>query len=169
MEKTINKLSQQKLYELLRDNMYEDMVPYKYAPEGLYSSHSNDVLALLVTYAGHHTEFTISRETYDYWMEHAAKEGLTPLFICSTPLGIWQFNLDTIKVEMLVGVVSLKLDKGVPILPWFPEYSSEAEWVASVEDAYVEYMYHDPAEQDLEGMIAELLEYEGDLDAEPLD
>lgn len=169
MEKTIEKLSQQELYVLVRDNMYEDLVPSEYAPEGLYSSHSNDVLALLATYAGHHTEFIISRDTYDYWIGNATKDSVTPLFICSTPLGIWQFNLDNIKPDISDSNVAFKIDKGTPILPWFPEYTSEAEWFASVAETNAEYMHYDPAEQDLEGMIAELLEYEGNIDAEPLD
>jgi hypothetical protein len=85
------------------------------------------------------------------------------MYICSTPVGIWEFNLDVIRPEVDKSVVYLNIDRGNPIMPWYPDFNSEAEWVA---DSLSEHTDNPDDTHELERMLQEMIDSEIDFDKE---
>jgi hypothetical protein len=89
----------------------------------------------------------IEKIKYDRLVDEANKIGMLPLYICSTPEGIYEFNLDLIPMKwedmdnlpattdfnnqerVTKTIAMLPLDLATPILVWYPEYSSEYEYI----------------------------------------
>lgn len=163
-------LTEKELFNLLKHNLYEDLV---LVSNDMYSavdcfSEMYGVYIELKCRKTHYDELLIEKLKYDRLMSEAERVGMTPLYICHTPLGIWEFNLDLLninwedrdnlpattefadkrRVTKTVGYLSI--DRGTPLLPWYPEYASEDEFFAASLDEFGEDIWVDPAELELE-------------------
>lgn len=105
----------------------------------------------------------IPRELYNSIVEEAKQENKSPVYICSTPVGVWRFNLDFFKPEEDGTMVYLNTYKATPILPWYPAYDSEEDWIA---EQMIEYADEEPLVDDLELLIEEMINSDTDFDNE---
>lgn len=105
----------------------------------------------------------IPTELYNHILEEAKKENKSPVYICSTPVGVWRFNLDFFKPGEDGPMVYLNTAKATPLLPWYPAYDSEEEWIA---EQMIEYSDEEPYVDDLELLIEEMINSEVDFDNE---
>ena len=62
------------------------------------------------------------------------------------------------------GIASIPTDAGTPMLTWYPEFNSEDDWVNAAMEELAEDMYVDPAEQDLEMLIEDMINSDEDYD-----
>lgn len=157
-------LTNDELLALVKANLYEDSAP---CPDidSHYTSAKYSLYFQVRCRVEHHDSVMLDRAGYELLIQNANDMGLVPVYICSTPVGIWEFNLALIKPILDKTKAYLNINKGKPILQWYPDYSSEEQWVNASMLEYSELAYSDPAEQDLEAMMEELLAFEGDFDA----
>lgn len=160
----LQKLTNDDLFSLVQANLYEDSYPCP-DTDSHYISEKYGVYFQVRCRVEHHDNVMLNRAGYELLIQNADTLGLVPLYICSTPVGIWEFNLALVKPTLDKSVVYLEISKGNPIIQWYPDYDSEEQWVNASMLDYAEMLYTDPAEQDLEAMMEELLAYEGDFDA----
>lgn len=132
-------LSLDELTNLLLDSKYEDGDIDTH--NGYASLHSPSAMAhaLVWTQPNNIIGFDINR--YDELMSKAAPSGYTPLFIVSTPDGIFEFNMDIIKPQFElysdgdkpdVLVADIPITKGKRILEFWPEFASEEDYLDSL-------------------------------------
>lgn len=152
-------ITQEELVSLIQGNLYEDMV----LEDQYYYSKLGGLNAFVDSKQEHHSMLTLNKDRYDTLIAKANAEGNIPMYICSTPVGIWEFNLDIIKPEIDKSVVYLNIDRGNPILPWYPDFGSEAEWIA---DSLNEYSDNPDNTHELERMLQEMIDSEIDFDKE---
>lgn len=164
MNKLLKSFTNQDLIRLVRENMYDDLAPV-HGLDNTYVSESFEVVVHINAYKKHSDILNQSAHGYNRLMKWADAANREPLYIFSTPLGIWEFNLSLITPrQQSFDEISLHIDKGMPVMPWYPEYNSEDEWIDSAMEEIAETRYSDPAEMDLEGMMEELLNYDGNLE-----
>lgn len=152
-------ITQDKLIQLIQNNLYDDMVlvgDYQYSKIG-------GLCALVDSKSEHYDMLTLNKDRYDLLIGKAKEEGSIPMYICSTPNGIWEFNLDILDPEVDNSVVYININRGRPILPWYPDFDSEAEWVA---DSLNEYSDGTESSHDLDIMLQEMIDSEIDFDKE---
>lgn len=165
-------LTEVQLFSLLKQNEFEDLVHVtkdEFSAGDAFSIEHGVYLELKCR-RSHYDTLMIEKLKYDRLKEEALGMGLVPMYVCSTPLGIWVFDLELLTIqwedrddlpattefangERVVKTVGyLPLDMGKPIMGWFPDYDSESEWFASNMQEYMEVNYTDPGELDLENM-----------------
>ena len=105
----------------------------------------------------------IPTELYNQIIKEARKENKSPVYICSTPVGVWRFNLEFFSPGEDGPYVYLNTYKATPILPWYPAYDSEEEWIA---EQMIEYGNEEPYVDDLELLIEDMIKGEIDFDNE---
>lgn len=105
----------------------------------------------------------IPTEKYNQIIKGARAENKSPVYICSTPVGVWRFNLEFFSPGEDGPYVYLNTYKATPILPWYPTYDSEEEWIA---EQMIEYGDEEPYVDDLELLIEDMLNSEVDFDNE---
>ena len=141
-------LTEAGLHELLRDHLYEDLVRVsndEYSANDCWSQ-EHGIYVELKCRRTHYDTLMLEKVKYDRLIAEANKIGMLPLYICSTPQGIYQFNLELIPLqwqemsnlpattefdnqERVVKVIAmLPLDLATPILIWYPEYKSEDDY-----------------------------------------
>jgi hypothetical protein len=142
-------LDEQGLFNLLRNSgMYDDLVRVsndEYSANDCWSQ-EHGVYIELKCRRRHYETLMIEKIKYDRLVDEATKIGMLPLYICSTPEGIWQFNLELLPLKwqemdnlpattefanqerVTKTVAMLPLDLGTPILVWYPEYDSEYDY-----------------------------------------
>ena len=161
---SLEQLTEQSLYELLRDNMYEDLVRVsndEYSVNDCWSQEHGVYIELKCRRA-HYPALMLEKLKYDRLVDEANKIGMLPLYVCSTPQGVYQFNLDLIPIKweemdnlpattefanqerVTKTVAMLSLDLATPILVWYPEYNSEYEYMN--EKVAAEFYYHESPE-----------------------
>jgi hypothetical protein len=165
-------LTEVQLFSLLKQNEFEDLVHVtkdEFSAGDAFSIEHGIYLELKCRRT-HYDTLMIEKLKYDRLKEEATAMGLVPMYICSTPAGIWLFDLDLTTIswedrddlpattefangERIVKTVGyLPLGMGKLIMAWFPDYNSESEWFASNMEQYMEVSYTDPGELDLENM-----------------
>jgi hypothetical protein len=107
----------------------------------------------------------MDRLLYDHILEEAKQQNKPAVYILLTPIGVWRFNLDFFKPEEGATQVYLNTSKGTPMLPWYPSYNSEEEWI---EEQMIQYADEEPYVDDLELLIEEMINSEVDFDNEYL-
>lgn len=157
-------LTEAGLYELLRDNLYEDLVRVSNDEYSVNDCWSQDhgVYIELKCRRAHYPTLMIEKLKYDRLVAEANKIGMLPLYICSTPEGIYEFNLDLVPIKweemdnlpattefanqekVVKTIAMLPLDLATPILVWYPEYSSEYEYIN--EKVASEFYFHETTE-----------------------
>lgn len=164
MSNELTQLNEQALYELLRDNLYEDLVRVsndEYSVNDCWSQ-EHGVYIELKCRRSHYDSLMLEKIKYDRLVTEANKIGMLPLYICSTPEGIYEFNLDLIPIKweemdnlpattefdnqerVTKTIAMLPLDLATPILVWYPEYSSEYEYIN--EKVAAEFYFHETTE-----------------------
>lgn len=166
-------LDERKLFELLREYEYEDLVHVtsdEYSATDCFSIEYG-IYVELKCRKTHYDDLMIEKLKYDRLKTEADKIGLTPMYICSTPHGIWSFDLDTLPIQwsdrsdlpatthfnnkqrITKTVGYLRLDKGQQLLPWYPTYDNPDQFIYESMQEYEEVSYVDPAEIDIDGML----------------
>ena len=150
---TMEQITIEGLATLIKDNFFEDLD--RQAPDSnRYRSQEFGIYAELSIRSEHLDSITINKHTYDTLLAQAEGQGNMPVYICHTPLGIWQFNLALITPTEDKTVLYLDMNKATPLLPWYPDYKTEDEWIADEMVAYAEHAYVDPHELELEDFLA---------------
>ena len=129
-----HELNTDELVNLLVDNLYEDG---QVIDAGDYQEvRSNDSMAYAFVWTTPHTIVGLTKDRYDNLIEKAGT--FTPLVIVGTPEGIYEFNMDVLKVEWEpysdgdkpdIMVTDLALSTGKHILPFYPDFASEEEYL----------------------------------------
>ena len=163
MNKLIKDLSSDELMELVKKNMYEDLAPV-HNLINTYVSERDKIVATIVATPTYEKKVSFLAKRYHDLMDWAESAGREPLWIIATPLGIQEYNLDMIKPTIHSGIASIPTDAGTPILSWYPEFNSEDDWVNAAMEELAEDMYVDPAEQDLEMLIEDMINSNEDYD-----
>ena len=150
---TMEQITREGLATLIKDNFFEDLD--RQAPDSnRYRSQEFGIYAELSIRSEHLDSITINKHTYDTLLAQAEGQGNMPVYIFHTPLGIWQFNLALITPTEDKTVLYLDMNKATPLLPWYPDYKTEDEWIADEMVAYAEHAYVDPHELELEDFLA---------------
>lgn len=163
MNKLIKDLSSDELMSLVKEHLYQDLAPVHNILDTFVSERFK-IVATIKAYPTYDKRVSFPSQRYLDLMDWAEAAGREPLWIIANPLGIFEFNLDLIRPTINNGVATIVTDKGSPILTWYPEFDSEDEWVNAAMEELSEDRYSDPSEMDLEDMMNELLNYEGNLD-----
>lgn len=163
MNKLIKDLTTDELYQLAHTHLYKDLAPV-HGLDDTYVSENHKIVVKFFAHDKHQEWLPQNPDKYNKLMDWAEAAGREPLYILSTPLGIWEFNLDFVEPEFVGGTPCLNVNKGEPILAWYPEFNSEDDWVNAAMEELAEVRYSDPSEMDLENMMEELLSYEGNLE-----
>jgi hypothetical protein len=162
------KITETELFNILRDSYYPDLLRTDdtYSAGDCYSDDFSIIIELKCRQT-HYDKLMIEKLKYDRLKELADSMGYIPIYICSTPEGIWEFNLDTLKVEWtelgnlpattqfentdkvnkMVGF--LPISAGKSLFPDWPEsLQPEDEWlVDNFDKFYAEDAWVDPMEQ----------------------
>lgn len=93
-------MNEQELFSMLKAEYYPDLIKV----DDEYSnfdciSEREDIYVELKCRHTHYDELLIEKYKYDRIMEQSSLTGRTPVYICSTPEGIWEFNLDSFKIK----------------------------------------------------------------------
>jgi hypothetical protein len=155
-------LTENELFTLLKDFHYPDLervVDDKYSSYDCISDEYGFYVELKCRQS-HYDELMIEKLKYDRLKNWADVMGMIPLYICSTPQGIWEFNLDVLdikwedrddlpattqfedkaRISKVVGY--LPITQGRNLFPHYPELFSEDELLDSImEDADNEYIF----------------------------
>ena len=132
-------LSAGELKDLLLDTIYEGAVWSNH--DDYYSMLSPETMTYAFVWTTPHTIVGLTKNRYDTLIEEAEPYGYTPVIIVGTPEGIYEFNMDVLKVQweaysdgespdMLVA--DLALSQGKHILPFYPEFASEEDYYDSL-------------------------------------
>ena len=129
-----HELNKEELANLLVDTLYEDAVLTDVGE--FVSLRSPSTMTQAYIWTTPHTVVGLTKERYDSLMLYA--DSYTPVIIVGTPEGIYEFNMDVLKVEWElysdgdkpdIMVTDLALSTGKHILPFYPEFSSEEEYL----------------------------------------
>lgn len=166
----VHNFDEDKLFNALKDSYYPDLLRVQdtYSASDCYSE-DFEIYVELKCRQTHYDQLMIEKMKYDRLRQEADLRGFLPIYICSTPDGIWEFNLDVIniewveqanlpattqfdntdKVNKIVGF--LPISAGKTLFPNWPEsLEPEDEWYTNNFDKfYAEDAWIDPAEQDL--------------------
>jgi hypothetical protein len=151
---TLDELTNDELFALVKANLYEDSTTCPNT-DSHYISEEYGLYFQVRCRVEHYDTVMLDKAGYELLIQNANAKGLVPLYICSTPVGIWEFNLALVKPTLDKSLAYLEIDKGKPILQWYPEYSSEDEYSYHALDDEQENMYIDPAEIDIDMELEE--------------
>ena len=139
-----HELNIDELSNLLEDNLYLDAKTSTITDEqGEYKSLSSDeTMSHAYLWTTPHTVVGLTKDRYNRLVSEAEARGsYTPLVIVATPEGIYEFNMDVLKVDWEpysdgdkpdIMVTDLALSTGKHILPFYPEFSSEEDYLDSL-------------------------------------
>jgi hypothetical protein len=93
-------MNEQELFDMLKSEYYPDLmrVTDEYSNFDCVSEREDMYVELKCRYA-HYDDLLIEKYKYDRVKEQADLTGRLPIYICSTPEGVWEFNLDTFKIK----------------------------------------------------------------------
>lgn len=128
---------------LIVDNLYEDAeVGLTKDLEGpFYVLISSSAMADISLWATGSDIITITQDRYEFAKERVLSNGFTPLVIVATPEGIFEFNLDVMKLDFEaysdgdkpdIMVAELPISSGKQVLEFYPEFASHEEYLDSL-------------------------------------
>jgi len=93
-------MNEEQLFSMLKDEYYPDlvMVSDEYSNYDCVSERDDLYIELKCRHT-HYDELLIEKYKYDKIIDQANVTGRIPVYICSTPEGIWEFNLDTFSIK----------------------------------------------------------------------
>lgn len=170
MKLELYNLTETELYKILKDSYYPDLLlaGETYSPSDCYSA-DFEIYIELKCRQTHYDELMIEKLKHDRLKQEADMRGFIPIYICSTPNGIWEFNLDTTKIDWVEQanlpattqfdnkdrvnkvVGFLPISKGKNLFPNWPEsLEPEDDWFNDNFDKfYAEDAWVDPMEQEV--------------------
>jgi len=135
-------LNADELVNLLVDSVYPDAkIDCDKAANNestYYILHSPETMSHAYVWTTPHTIVGLTKTRYDELISEAREYSYTPLIIVGTPDGVFEFNMDVLKVEWEpysdgdkpdILVTDLALSTGKGILPFYPDFSSEEEYL----------------------------------------
>jgi len=138
-----HELNHEEIASLLQEHKYSLSDIQDHADHSVIISREDSVYAYITTVPSNFA--VIPRKAYDFLLEGSQKLGLTPMMIVGTSEGIYQFNLEILdlKWERYTSddgdfdddVAELHLSAGTRILDWYPEFSSEEEYLDTLLDS----------------------------------
>lgn len=137
---TTYELNTDELVNILVDTMYTDASTKEVTDdESTYAVlNSPETMSHSYVWTTPHTIVGVTKDRYDRLISEASENSYTPLIIVGTPEGIYEFNMDVLKVEWEpyssgdkpdIMVTDLALSTGKHILPFYPEFSSEEDYL----------------------------------------
>jgi len=144
---TTHKLNHEELALLIRDNMYSDLSVEPIAEKNLsiVSSHDASMFAYVTTHED--TLVVLSKDDYLDIIQGSKSFDYSPMVIAGTSEGIFAFNLELLKLGFepytddngnTYAVAELPLNIGTQIVEWYPEFSSEEEYIDTLMSDRVE-------------------------------
>lgn len=93
-------MNEQELFNMLKSEYYPDLVKLndEYSNFDCVSEREDMYVELKCRHT-HYDELLIEKYKYDRVMEQSRLTGMIPVYICSTPKGVWEFNLDGFKIK----------------------------------------------------------------------
>jgi len=163
-------ITEPELFSMLKDSYYPDLIKVEdeFSVNDCYSD-DFEIYVELKCRQTHYDTLMIEKIKYDRLKADADLMGYIPLYICSTPEGIWEFNLDVLNIkwedrdnlpattqfdnnEKVVKTVGyLHIKNGKSLFPGWPEnIEPEDEWFTKNFDKfYAEDAWVDPMEQEV--------------------
>lgn len=152
-------LTENELFAMLKDNLYPDLTRVADDKFSSYDCVSDEYgfYVELKCRQTHYDDLMIEKIKYDRLKNWADTMGMIPLYICSTPNGVWEFNLDVLdikwedrsdlpattqfdnkeRVSKVVGYLPIK--RGKNLFPDYPYMFNEDELIdALMNDGYEE-------------------------------
>lgn len=133
---TTYELNTDELVNMLVDHLYEDAKLEE--REGYISLHSPSTMSYAYIWTTPHTIVGVDKDRYNRLLAEASVDSYTPLIIVGTPEGVYEFNMDILKVEWEpysdgdkpdIMVTDLALSTGKHILPFYPDFASEEDYL----------------------------------------
>ena len=92
--------TEQTLFDMLRDTYHSDLAKAsdEYSTYDCYSA-SAEMFFELKCRDTHYDELMIEKSKYDRLVALAAEYDYTPIYVCSTPEGVWEFDLSFIDIQ----------------------------------------------------------------------
>lgn len=135
-----HELNATELKNLLVDLLYEGASWTEH--EGYFSLMHPETMTYAFVWTTPHTIVGLTKDRYDTLMQDSEPfDGFTPVIIVGTSEGIYEFNMDILKVEWEpysdgdspdILVTDLALSQGKHILPFYPEFASEDDYFDSL-------------------------------------
>ena len=118
---SLYELTNDELFALVKANLYEDSAPCPNT-DSHYTSARYGLYFQVRCRVEHYDSVMLDKAGYELLIQNANAMGFVPLYICSTPVGIWELNLAFVKPTFDDTKVYLAIDKGKPILQWYHDY-----------------------------------------------
>ena len=138
-----HELNHEEIASLLQEHKYSFSDIQDHADHSVVISREDSVYAYITTVPSNY--IVLPKQAYDFLTEGAKGIELTPMFIVGTSEGIYEFNLELLdlKWERYTSddasfdddVAELHLSAGTRILDWYPEFSSEEEYLDTLLDS----------------------------------
>ena len=131
-------LTADELSNFLVDGIYYDGVVNSIDGDNCLSLTSNSSMVRAYIWVEPGNIIAITQGRYDELISQASTDGYTPLAIVGTPEGVYEFNLDTMVLNFEpyseepfpdVMVADLDISRGKRILDFWPDFSSEEEYL----------------------------------------
>ena len=138
-----HQLNAEEISNLIKEEIYLDLDITNDTEYSVVRSDGDEVYAMVKTYST--DNIILTNQEYDKIMLGASSSDYAPLFFAATPNGIFQFSLELLnpKFEDYVDhdagtdikVAELNAHSAVQILDWYPEFSSQEEYLDTLLDA----------------------------------
>jgi len=142
----VDEMNEVMLFDMLQDEYYPDLVMMSNDFSNFDCvSEREDIFVELKCRKTHYDNLMIEKYKYDNIKAQADMTGKIAIYICSTPEGIWEFNLDTFKISwedradlpattefdnqtrIVKRVGYLPISKGKRLFPYYPAFGSYDE------------------------------------------
>jgi hypothetical protein len=138
-----HELNHEEIADLLQEHKYSLSDIQDHDDHSVVISREDSIYAYITTVP---SDFiVIPKKAYDFLTEGANGLGLSPMFIVGTSEGIYEFNLDllNLKWERYTSddasfdddIAEVHISAGNRILEWYPEFSSEEEYLDTLLDS----------------------------------
>ena len=138
-----HELNHEEIADLLQEHKYSLSDIQDHDDHSVVISREDSIYAYITTVP---SDFiVIPKKAYDFLTEGANGLGLSPMFIVGTSEGIYEFNLDllNLKWERYTSddasfdddIAEVHISAGNRILDWYPDFSSEEEYLDTLLDS----------------------------------
>jgi hypothetical protein len=138
-----HELNHEEIADLLQEHKYSLSDIQDHDDHSVVISREDSIYAYITTVP---SDFiVIPKKAYNFLTEGANGLGLSPMFIVGTSEGIYEFNLDllNLKWERYTSddasfdddIAEVHISAGNRILEWYPEFSSEEEYLDTLLDS----------------------------------
>jgi hypothetical protein len=135
-----HELNHEEIASLLQEQKYSLSEIQDHLDHSVVISREDSVYAYIFTVPSE--VVVIAKRDYTFLLDGAKGIELTPMMIVGTPVGIYEFNLELLDLKWERydsddgsfddEVAEIKLSSGIRILEWYPDFSSEEEYLDSL-------------------------------------